>query len=156
MFTLHVYTHTLERNLYWSSWQTVVSLYCLYCYLFYLFNNSAVITTIIKLLRQLGRVTATANVAIMLFNSKVANYAVKTLRWSCFVSNMARSPYFYKVWKIGVVANGTLIDTRIVSHFHLTNLCQKMTAVHFPSNALRSKIFKKTKGCLMKDSTVLE
>ena len=30
-------------------------------------------------------------------------------------------------------------------------ITEKMTAVHFPSNALRSKIFKEANGCLLKD-----
>ena len=30
-------------------------------------------------------------------------------------------------------------------------ITKKMAAVHFPSNAFRSKIFKKVNGCLLKD-----
>ena len=32
-----------------------------------------------------------------------------------------------------------------------STVTQKMAAAHFPSNALRSKIFEKANGCLLKD-----
>ena len=32
-----------------------------------------------------------------------------------------------------------------------STITEKMTAIHFPSNALRSKIFEKVNGCLLKD-----
>ena len=32
-----------------------------------------------------------------------------------------------------------------------STMTEKMAAVHFPSNALRSKILKKANGCLLKD-----
>ena len=32
-----------------------------------------------------------------------------------------------------------------------STITKKMAAVYFPSNALQSKIFKKTNGCLLKD-----
>ena len=32
-----------------------------------------------------------------------------------------------------------------------STITEKMAAVHFPSNALRSKIFKKANECLLKD-----
>ena len=32
-----------------------------------------------------------------------------------------------------------------------STITEKMAAVHFPSNALRPKIYKKANGCLLKD-----
>ena len=37
-----------------------------------------------------------------------------------------------------------------------STITEKMAAVNFPSNALRSKIFKKANGCLLKDRRKVE
>ena len=37
-----------------------------------------------------------------------------------------------------------------------STITEKMGAVHFPGNALRSKIFKKANGCLLKDRRKVE
>ena len=40
---------------------------------------------------------------------------------------------------------------QISSYLVKSTITEKMAAVHFPSNALRSKIFKKANGCLLKE-----
>ena len=39
----------------------------------------------------------------------------------------------------------------LMKHDGESTITEKMAAVHFPSNALRSKIFKKANRCLWKD-----